>query len=105
MTIVGVAEAGFDGTTLGSRARIFVPITSLEAAQNQLNVVYHPIIDTVEVPLQSGIPDQMLARFKAKVVTTIGDRASGWQSRSRSSGGCVEASRCEASGNESSGLD
>ena len=27
MTIVGVAPAGFDGTTLGSRPYVFVPIT------------------------------------------------------------------------------
>ena len=107
MTIVGVAQPGFDGTTLGTRARVFVPITMLasigaigdtrafedrmsywvyafgrlkagvtrEEAQTQLNAVYHPIINDVEVQLQSGIPDQMLARFKAKVVTLVpGDR-------------------------------
>ena len=29
MTIVGVAPAGFEGTTLGSRARVFVPLTMI----------------------------------------------------------------------------
>ncbi len=106
MTIVGVAEPGFDGTTLGTRARVFVPLTmlralqftddryfqsrttywlyafgrlkpgvSLEEAQGQINAVYRPIIQDVEVPLQSAITAEMLARFKAKVVTLEpGDR-------------------------------
>ncbi len=106
MTIVGVAPPGFDGTTLGTRARVFVPLTmlatlgmqdqsrfesrttywlylfgrlkpdvSLTEAQDQINAVYRPIIHDVEVPLQSGITDEMLARFKTKIVTLEpGDR-------------------------------
>ena len=106
LTIVGVAPPGFDGTTLGTRARVFVPLTmlatlgmqdqarfesrttywlylfgrlkpggSLTEAQHQINAVYRPIINEVEVPLQSGIPDEMLARFKTKIVTLEpGDR-------------------------------
>lgn len=98
-TIVGVGPEGFDGTTLGTRSRVFVPITmvahmgmeseevyerrtrywlylfgrlkpgvSPEAAASQINSVYHPIINNVEVELQSGIADQMLAQFREKVV-------------------------------------
>jgi predicted permease len=98
MTIVGVAERGFDGTTIGARPRIFVPLTmrremepwaddfenrrsywvyafgrlapgvSMEQAANQVNGVYGPIINDVELPLQQGISDQDLTRFKTKRV-------------------------------------
>ena len=96
LTIVGVAPPGFDGTTLGTRARVFVPITlgkvtgweafedrrsywvylfarlkpgvTIEQAGARLNALYHPIVNDVEVPLQSVLPDEMLARFKAKEV-------------------------------------
>ncbi len=96
LTIVGVAPPGFDGTTLGTRARVFVPITlgkvtgweafedrrsywvylfarlkpgvTIEQASARLNTLYHPIVNDVEVPLQSGVPDEMLARFKAKEI-------------------------------------
>ncbi|MGE0441400.1 MAG: ABC transporter permease [Gemmatimonadales bacterium] len=98
-TIVGVAPPGFDGITLGSRPRVFVPLTmmpqvsfldesamtdrqrywvylmgrlkshsTIEAAAAGLNAVYHPIITDVEVPLQAAMPDEMMARFKAKSV-------------------------------------
>jgi predicted permease len=99
MTIVGVAPKGFRGTTLGVRPQVFVPITmrgamvpgwegfedrrsywvyvfarlqpgrSLEEAQTALNVPYRAIINEIEAPLQSGMSDQTLATFKAKVVT------------------------------------
>ena len=98
LTVVGVGPPGFDGTTLGTRARVFVPITmygtvdpgfnafqnrinywvylfgrlkpgvSREQAVTRLNALYHPIINDVELQLQAGISDQMLARFKTKVV-------------------------------------
>jgi predicted permease len=98
MTVVGVAPPGFDGTTLGLRARVFVPFTmlaslgfgkeryenrtsywvylfgrlkpgvSLEAAKRGLNALYQPIVNTVEVPLQPVIPDQIMAQFKAKTI-------------------------------------
>src|SRR5215831_9613691 len=85
MTIVGVAPAGFEGTTLGSRPQVYVPITmngfmqpnfsgfdqrrnywaylfarlkpeaSIDQARAALNVRYHAIINDVEVPLQQGM--------------------------------------------------
>ena len=99
LTIVGVAPQGFEGTTLGSRPQVFVPITlrglmnpgfnqfqnrrtywaylfarlrpgvSLDEARAQINTVYGPIINGVEAPLQRGASDQYLSRFKAKLVT------------------------------------
>lgn len=99
VTIIGVAPAGFDGTTLGTRPRVFVPLTMVSAlgwrdpdlfesrtrywtylfgrlrpgvtvaqARTDLNRVYRPIVTNVEAPLQQGITDDMLARFKAKEV-------------------------------------
>jgi predicted permease len=98
MTIIGVAAKGFDGTTLGTRPRVFVPLTmrrwmeawandfedrrsywvyafgrlkpgvTREQAAAQINAVYSPIINDVEVPLQTGMPAQQLVEFKAKKV-------------------------------------
>src|SRR5687768_1707844 len=99
LTIVGVAAAGFDGTTLGTRPHVFVPITmrglmqpgftafdnrrsywaylfarrkpgiSLEQAKAALNGQYRAIINDVEAPLQAGMSDQTMALFKAKQIT------------------------------------
>ena len=105
LTIVGVAPRGFDGTTLGVRPLVFVPITmrgllsigfhgfdnrrsywaylfarlkpgvSLDQARAGLNALYHPIINDVEAPLQKGMSDQTMARFKARqIVVTPGRR-------------------------------
>ena len=101
LTIVGVAPEGFDGTTLGAKPQVFVPITlrglmnpgfnqfhnrrtywayvfarlrpgvSIEQARTQLNVPYHAIINDVEAPLQRGMSDQTLARFKARQVLLV----------------------------------
>jgi predicted permease len=109
LTIVGVAPEGFGGTTLGTRAQVFVPITlrglmnpgfnafhnrrsywaylfarlrpgvTIEEARTQLNVPYRAIINDVEAPLQRGASDQFLTRFKAKVVT-VEDGARGQSS-------------------------
>ncbi len=98
MTIVGVAQKGFAGTTLGNEPKVFVPITmraqmspgwkdfdnrksywaylfgrlkpgvSIDQARAGLNAVYKPIINDVEAPLQKGMSDQTLARFKAKEI-------------------------------------
>ncbi len=95
-TIVGVAQKGFTGTTLGSEPKVFVPMTmrgvvnagwkgfdnrqsywaylfgrlkpgvSIEQAHAGLAAVYRPIINDVEAPLQKGMSDQTLAKFKAK---------------------------------------
>jgi predicted permease len=95
MTIVGVAERGFDGTTLGIKPRLFAPITmlgfsqpvtgfgdrrnywayafarlkpgvSIDQAKVSLGAQYHTIVNDVEAPLQKGMSPQTLERFKAK---------------------------------------
>ena len=98
MTIIGVAPRGFDGTVLGSRPDVFVPVTmraemypgwrgfenrrsywfyafarmvpgvTIPQATAAINAVYKPILNEVEVPLQEGMSDQTLARFKTKEV-------------------------------------
>jgi predicted permease len=98
LTIVGVTPPGFHGTTLGSRPEVFVPLSmraamvpgwndfenrraywaylfarlqpdvSLEGAQAAINVPYRAILNEVEVPLQHGLSDQTLARFKGKEI-------------------------------------
>ena len=96
MTIVGVAPRGFDGTTLGSRPQVFVPLTmrgkmnpnfsgfedrrqywvyvfarlrpgvSIERSAAAVNVTYRAVVNDVEAPLQEGMSDQTLARFREK---------------------------------------
>jgi predicted permease len=96
LTIVGVTPRGFDGTTLGVRPEVFVPITlrglmnpgfdafanrraywayvfarlkpgvSIEEAGAAMNVKYSAILNDVEASLQKGMSDQTLARFRAK---------------------------------------
>jgi ABC-type antimicrobial peptide transport system permease subunit len=98
LTIVGVAPPGFDGTTLGTRPQVFVPITmrglmqpgfngfenrrsywaylfarlkpgvSIEQARASLNGQYRAIINDVEAPLQTGMSEQTMARFRAKPI-------------------------------------
>ena len=99
LTIVGVAPEGFNGTTLGSRPHVFVPITlrglmtpgfeqfanrraywaylfarlrpgvSFDEARTQINIPYRQIINDVEVPLQRGASDRYLSQFKVKQIT------------------------------------
>ena len=95
MTIVGVAPRGFDGTTLGIKPHVFAPITmrgfsepfkefdkrrtywaylfarlkpgiSIEQARMALATPYHTIINDEEAPLQKGMSEQALVRFKAR---------------------------------------
>ena len=97
LTIVGVAPKGFDGTTIGMRPAVFVPITlrsvldadtdwslrtdywaylfarlrpgvTIEAARASVGAQYHGIINDVEAPLQKDITPQTLARFRAKPI-------------------------------------
>ncbi|HWZ28555.1 MAG TPA: ABC transporter permease [Gemmatimonadales bacterium] len=98
MTIVGVAEPGFEGTTLGLQPLVYVPITmqgiliptgedfedrrdywvylfarlkpgmTLQRAGVSLNGLYHSIINDVEVPLQQGMSDATLAQFRDKKI-------------------------------------
>jgi putative ABC transport system permease protein len=44
------------------------PGITIEQARASLNGLYRPIINDVEAPLQKGMSDQTLARFKAKVI-------------------------------------
>ena len=105
MTVVGVAPKGFEGTTLGDLPRVFVPITmrglmspgfrsfdnrrvywayvfgrlkpgvTIEQAGARLNALYKPILNDVEAPLQEGMSEQTLARFKAReIVVSEGER-------------------------------
>jgi predicted permease len=85
LTIVGVGPKNFNGTTLGARPFLYVPITmrtalnpgfrgfdrrndywvylfarlkpgvSLQQSLTAINTIYTPIINDVEVPLQKGI--------------------------------------------------
>jgi predicted permease len=98
LTIVGVAPKNFDGTTHGSRPEVFVPITlrgsmqpgyrswdnrqnyslylfarlrpgvKIEAARASLNGQYHGIVNDVEAPLQKGMSDATMAKFRAKPI-------------------------------------
>ncbi len=97
LTIVGVAPKGFDGTTIGMRPAVFVPITlrslldtdtgwslrtdywaylfarlrpgmTLEAARASLDTQYHAIINDVDAPQQKDISPQTMARFRAKPI-------------------------------------
>jgi predicted permease len=98
MTIVGVTPVGFAGTTMGSQPEVFVPITmrslmepgfkgfdnrrsywayvfgrlapgvTLEQAQAALSPQYSAIITGVEAPLQSGMSEATMKRFKEKPI-------------------------------------
>jgi predicted permease len=93
-TIVGVAQEGFDGTTIGSRPQFFVPITMAErlesnarllenrraywiyvfgrlkpgiditAAAAAINPAYHAVLNQTEAPLQKGMSAPTLERFR-----------------------------------------
>ncbi len=97
LTVVGVAPQGFEGTTLGTRPLVFVPITmrdelqvfggfdsrrsywiylfgrlepgvSRAQAAASLNGIYRPILAEVEAPLQSGMSEPTMERFLAKEI-------------------------------------
>ena len=98
LTVVGVAPAGFKGTTLGAQPDVFVPITmrelmipgwqglgnrrsywaylfarlrpgvSLDQARAEINTLYRGIINEIEAPLQAGMSDATLERFREKEV-------------------------------------
>ena len=96
-TIVGVAPEGFEGTTVGARPIVYVPLSmrgvvsgftkweerrsywiylfarlkpgvSLASAQTAINATYSPIITDVEAPLQKEMSDKTMLSFKAKQV-------------------------------------
>lgn len=98
LTIVGVAPAGFEGTTLGATPLIFVPITmrgvlspgdggfedrrnywaylfarlepnvSLDQARAALAPLYRSILTEMEAPLHAGLGERRLAEFVAKPI-------------------------------------
>jgi predicted permease len=98
LTVVGVAPRGFTGTTLGQEPDVFVPLTmraqmlpgwnafdnrrvyfaylfgrlkpgvSIEQARTGINVLYGGIINDVEAPLQTGMSEQTMQRFRAKQI-------------------------------------
>ncbi len=104
MTIVGVAAPGFEGTTMGSRPDVYVPLTmrgvvqrsfdafdnrrnywayvfarlrpdiSLEQAAAGINTLYSGVINEVEAPLQEGMSDATLERFREKQITVVPGR-------------------------------
>jgi predicted permease len=109
MTIVGVAPPGFRGTTLGTDPEVFVPISMREAmtpgwkgldsrqnywaylfarlktgvsmaqARAAINMPYHGIVNDVEAPMQKGMSEQTMTRFRAKAIT-LADGARGQSS-------------------------
>jgi predicted permease len=94
LEVVGVAPRGFEGTTLGIRPTVFAPITlggaragledrrsswlylfgrlkpgvTREQAGAALNALYRPILNEVEAPLQTGLSDEAMARFRSKEI-------------------------------------
>jgi predicted permease len=98
LTIVGVAPRAFDGTTVGSKPKVYVPITlrgvlnqgwrqwanrtnywvylfarlrpgvTIDGARAALNTQYRAIVNDVEAPLQKGMSNATLARFRAKSI-------------------------------------
>jgi predicted permease len=104
MTIIGIAPKGFDGTSLGVRPQVFLPISmrhalspwfhdfenrrsywvylfgrrkpgvTLAQVKAGLDAVYKPLINDVEAPLQKGMSEQTLAKFKQKEVKVVDGR-------------------------------
>jgi len=97
LTIVGVAPRGFDGTTIGATPRVFVPLAlagemqagytdvdrrnywlylfarlkpgvTIAQAHASLDPLYRAIINDVESPLQIGMSEQTMARFRSKPI-------------------------------------
>ena len=102
-TIVGVAPDGFDGPTLGVRPLLYVPMQSRiwvgsydglanrrdywvyvfgrlkpgatrESAKAGLDPLVATILTDVEAPLQQGMSEQTMARFKAKRLEVLPGR-------------------------------
>jgi putative ABC transport system permease protein len=97
-TIIGVAPRGFNGTTLGAKPKVYTPISmravlepgfngfdrrtsywiylfarlkpgvSIAQAKRGIDGVYKPIINDVEAPLQQGLSEKTMQRFRAKEV-------------------------------------
>jgi predicted permease len=98
LAVVGIAPAGFDGTTRGTRAKLFVPITlralleppftqfdsrinywvylfarlkpgvTMAAAGTAINGPYQSLLKQVELPLQKGLDATKQAQFAGKKI-------------------------------------
>lgn len=96
--IIGIAPEDFSGSTVGNRPVVYVPISmralvnpgfagfenrlaywvyvfarlkpdvTIEQAEQAVNVVYRPIINDVELPLQGGVSERFLTEFAAKQI-------------------------------------
>ena len=101
LTIVGVAPRGFEGTTLGSEPKIYVPISmreqmspgwegfdnrrsywvylfgrlkdgqTLESAETAINVTYQALIQELDAPLQTNFSEQRMAQFMEKTIELV----------------------------------
>jgi predicted permease len=101
LTIVGVAPRRFDGTTLGTKVDVFVPVTlrsmmqqgftgfanrrnywaylfarlrpgvTREQAQLAMNGIYHGIVNDVEAQLQRGLSDQRMQQFRNRSLLVL----------------------------------
>ena len=101
MTVIGIAPQGFDGTTLGSIPKLYVPISmraemepnfrgfenrqsywiyafarlkpgvNIDQATAGINAMYQPIVTSVEGPLQKGMSDVTMKKFLAKKMTVL----------------------------------
>lgn len=108
LTVVGVAARGFEGTTSGTRPDLFVPLSmrevlspgwkgfenrrnyfayvfgrlepgvSRDQAAAALAPIYRSILTDVEAPLQTGMSDATMARFKSKPLQVV----PGWRGQS-----------------------
>ena len=104
MTIAGVAPKGFNGTTLGERPYVFVPLTmrgvltqgwtgyerrdsywvylfgrlkpgaTIDQAQSSMNTVYHTLINDVDAPRLKGLTTKMMDEFRAKKLVLVDGR-------------------------------
>jgi predicted permease len=103
LRIMGVAAAGFEGTTLGKKPDFFVPLTmrgalegfkgfenrrrywvyvfgrlrpgvTIAQAQARENILFHRIVNDIEVPLQTGVSEKTLTQFKAKQLRLVDGR-------------------------------
>jgi predicted permease len=79
----GVLTTGFQGFDNRRSYWVYLfgrrkPGVSLTQASAGLNALYHSIINDVEAPLQQGMSDQTLTRFKAKQVAVT----PGWRGQS-----------------------
>ncbi len=104
LTIVGIAPEGFDGTTLGTKPMLYVPISmrgvlesyfkdfnnrrsywmylfarlapgvTVEQATKGVNAIYKAALNDVEAPLQTGMSAATMVKFRAKEITLTDGR-------------------------------